>query len=282
MVAFTAASVLTASALNSAFNAYTVNAQTGTTYTFVLTDQGGLVTASNASASTYTVPTNASVAYATGTRIELLNIGAGVVTLSPAGGVTLTGTTTVPQNGRVALVKQATNTWYISPLGGGGLTLITSSTFSAVASVSVNSCFSAAYENYRIVIGLLGSVAASNDLNLRVRAAGTDLSGAVYASSYIFNSQTGGPSRSYTAAGTSGVLGYTNDYKSLVAGDMGSPFATERTTFTGTHMTLGSGAASQAGSLGIVVNNATSYDGFSLISATGTITGTLRVYGYSN
>ena len=43
--------------------AFTLNAQTGTTYTFVLTDANNtLVTASNASAQTYTIPPNSSVA----------------------------------------------------------------------------------------------------------------------------------------------------------------------------------------------------------------------------
>lgn len=113
MVAFTASSVLTAAALNTAFNAYTVNAQTGTTYTFVLTDHGGLVTASNASSSTYTVPPNASVAFAIGDRIGILNIGAGIVTLNPGSGVTINGSSlNISQYGGGTLVKTATNTWY--------------------------------------------------------------------------------------------------------------------------------------------------------------------------
>lgn len=113
MVAFTASSVLTAAALNTAFNAYTVNAQTGTTYTFVLTDHGGLVTASNASSSTYTVPPNASVAFAIGDRIGILNIGAGTVTLAPGAGVTVNASSlNISQYGGGTLVKTATNTWY--------------------------------------------------------------------------------------------------------------------------------------------------------------------------
>ena len=59
-----------------------INAQTGTTYTFVAADAGKLVTASNGSAQTYTVPPNSSVAYATGTTITVIGIGAGKVTLA--------------------------------------------------------------------------------------------------------------------------------------------------------------------------------------------------------
>lgn len=61
------------------------NAQTGTTYTLVLSDAGKLVSLSNASAITLTIPTNASVAFPTNTRIDLLQYGAGQVTVGGAG-----------------------------------------------------------------------------------------------------------------------------------------------------------------------------------------------------
>ena len=69
-----------------------LNAQTGATYTFVLGDNGKLVTASNASAQTYTIPPNSSVAYATGAQINVQQIGAGQVTFAAGSGVTITST----------------------------------------------------------------------------------------------------------------------------------------------------------------------------------------------
>ena len=117
MVAFVAGTTLTAAALNSAFNELVVNAQTGTTYTLVLSDRGGLVTLSNASPITVTVPPNSSVAYATGTQIGLLQKGAGQVTISPGSGVTITAlnsaTKTLGQGALAVLVKIDTNTWYL-------------------------------------------------------------------------------------------------------------------------------------------------------------------------
>jgi hypothetical protein len=74
---------------NLALKTVTVNAQTGTTYTLVLGDASELVTVSNASTHTLTVPTNASVAFATGTVINVARIGAGAVNLAAAGGVTI-------------------------------------------------------------------------------------------------------------------------------------------------------------------------------------------------
>jgi hypothetical protein len=55
MVAFTAGAVLTAANLNTAFNALTFRAVTATSDTFVLADNGGAVSYSNASAITATV-----------------------------------------------------------------------------------------------------------------------------------------------------------------------------------------------------------------------------------
>jgi hypothetical protein len=63
----------------------TLNAQTGTTYTLVLADAHKLVTLSNASAITLTIPTNASVAFEIGDQVNLLQLGAGQVTVGGAG-----------------------------------------------------------------------------------------------------------------------------------------------------------------------------------------------------
>ncbi len=65
------------------------NAQTGTTYTLVAADLGKLVTLSNASAITLTVPPSV---FATGNIINIQQIGAGQVTLAQGAGVTITST----------------------------------------------------------------------------------------------------------------------------------------------------------------------------------------------
>lgn len=96
-----------------------VNAQTGTTYTFVLTDKDDLVTASNASAQTYTIPLNSSVAFPTGSLVNLIQIGAGQVTIAATGGVTLasTGATSTTPKTRaqysvITLIKAGSDSWY--------------------------------------------------------------------------------------------------------------------------------------------------------------------------
>lgn len=69
-----------------------INAQTGTTYTTVLADNGKLVTLSNASAIAVTIPPNSSVAYAVGAQLNLAQTGAGQVTVSGGSGVTVVST----------------------------------------------------------------------------------------------------------------------------------------------------------------------------------------------
>lgn len=90
-----------------------INAQTGTTYTPVLADNGRLVTLSNASAITLTVPLNSSVAYPVGAQINIQQIGAGQVTVVGDTGVTVngTGTKTRAQWSAATLVCTATNTF---------------------------------------------------------------------------------------------------------------------------------------------------------------------------
>jgi hypothetical protein len=102
--------------------AFTANTQTGTTYTAVSTDQYQvLVTMNNAAANAFKIPTNASVAFPTGTAITVLNLGAGVCTLSAV----TSGTTTVvsagatPASPTIAQYKSAvclktgTDTWVV-------------------------------------------------------------------------------------------------------------------------------------------------------------------------
>ena len=109
--------------------AMTQNAQTGTTYTFVLTDFTKLVTLSNASAVAVTLPLESSVAWPAGTQLRLLNLGAGTVTVAGAVGVTINGTPlTLAQYKGAILTKTGTNTWVFLPFSGGSAAAVVSST----------------------------------------------------------------------------------------------------------------------------------------------------------
>lgn len=92
-----------------------INEQTGASYTLVLTDDSKLIDMNKATAQTLTIPTNATVAFPLGTQILVRQKGAGQVTVSPTGGVTLQGAgnefKTQFQHSAIGLVKVATNIW---------------------------------------------------------------------------------------------------------------------------------------------------------------------------
>lgn len=88
--AFTIGQVLTAAEMSNVATAMiAINAQTGTSYTTVLSDDGKLITLDNASSITLTIPPNSSVAYGIGTQINLMALAAGVVTITAGAGVTI-------------------------------------------------------------------------------------------------------------------------------------------------------------------------------------------------
>lgn len=93
-----------------------INAQAAS-YTAVLADQTKYVTLSNASAMTFTVPPNSSVAFPVGTALIGSQIGVGQVTLTPGAAVTINGypgLKVAAQWGSFALLKTATDTWIAS------------------------------------------------------------------------------------------------------------------------------------------------------------------------
>lgn len=113
--------VLTSAGMNGLVS-FTINAQTGTTYTAASTDQYQvLVTMDNASANTFYIPTDATYAFPTGTAITIYQKGAGVTTIT----ATTPATTTVVSAGATlgspvlaryktaVAIKIATNSWVV-------------------------------------------------------------------------------------------------------------------------------------------------------------------------
>ena len=75
-------------------------------YTFVRTDEGRVVMANKATAITFTVPLNSSIAYPIDkTELKVMNKGAGVLTIAGVVGVTLNGTSTIPQYSNAIIRK---------------------------------------------------------------------------------------------------------------------------------------------------------------------------------
>ena len=111
-----------------------VNAQTGTSYTFLSTDIGGIVTFSNASAVAVTLP-QATGSFGAGSTILVENKGVGTVTITPTtSNIDGSSTLALTTNQGVVLISDGTNYTTMRGIGGGasgltvGTTTITSGT----------------------------------------------------------------------------------------------------------------------------------------------------------
>jgi hypothetical protein len=148
--------------------------------------------------------------------------------------------------------------------------------FSAASTVSVNGCFTSVYDNYIVAVRMLGS----NDdvVSWRLRTSGSDITAANYDWNYLsIDSAVNVPTRSanqtssrYGRVGTS--VGSSEMFISGPA--LAAPTHNSHTVIYG----LGISQVMVTGYHQL----STSYDGFSIIPAAGTLTGTLRVYGLRN
>jgi hypothetical protein len=97
-----------------------INAQTGTTYTTVLADNGKIVTLANGSSIALTIPLNSSVAYPVGAQLNLAQLGAGQVTIAGSVGVTVVSTgataaspTLRAQYSTATAIQTSTDNWLV-------------------------------------------------------------------------------------------------------------------------------------------------------------------------
>ena len=170
------------------------------------------------------------------------------------------------------LTAADTNTY----LNNGGLVYITSASFSAVASVSVNSCFTSTYENYLLQVRVYGS--ASSNVALRFRIGGVDDTTALYFDRGYYNN-AGTVTALTNSSATSIFLGnyannasYPGRHTARVLGPQDAARTVVHTQWEDSSTALGGDTHSFMGTV-------TQYDGFTLLPASGTITGKYWVYG---
>ena len=118
---FSTGNVLSATNMNG-LTAFTIETAITADYTAALTDQYQVLDQMNkATAIAYKIPTNASVAFPVGTVLTILNIGAGLCTISAVTPGTTTilsaGATaaspTLAQYKSAACIKTGTDAWYV-------------------------------------------------------------------------------------------------------------------------------------------------------------------------
>jgi hypothetical protein len=150
-------------------------------------------------------------------------------------------------------------------------------TFSGASTVSLNGVFSSAYKNYQIIIGDFASSNNAVAMRMRMRTSGTDNSAASYY-------QAGASAASanpvgYTSSGATNFLigdSSTSKFYSLSA-TLTNPFIASETAGV---FNLGgySNAVTWIGG-NLLHNGSASFDGVSIFPASGTISGTMQVYG---
>ena len=161
------------------------------------------------------------------------------------------------------------------------LVYVAGGTMSAVASVTVDTCFTATYDEYFLLIDVLGSTNAT--LTMQIRNAGSTIT----AGNYQWY-RTGRGSGSEDGAAqlintTSWTLGYLNSgIKSSVAVNIFGPLDNTNPMNTVFANTINA-AATQVDiwSVGLRYSSDQVYDSFVLATSSGTMTGTVRVYGYT-
>ena len=155
-------------------------------------------------------------------------------------------------------------------------------TFSGVSSISLNDVFSATYTNYRIILTADSSV-ASVDVNMRMRVSATDNSSA----NYVWNRQqvNNGTAETATSGGSPATSFNLTPMSGGLSGfgvtDIVRPFATDNTGFSTNYFFYDGASAHASGRVGGITTVTTSYTGFTLIMGSGTMTGTISVYGYT-
>jgi hypothetical protein len=164
----------------------------------------------------------------------------------------------------------------------GGLVLLNTTTFSAQSSVSFNNVFSATYANYKVMFNQTAQ-SATSELYVRLRNAGADRTATVY-----FNSTQG---LNYSNASVNlaglynvgiinvGYIGYGDQNRNSL--DFFDPFnVAQHTIINGNSSGTTAAGAPFTANTGIFYQSLNSNDGFTVYANSGTISGTIEVYGY--
>jgi hypothetical protein len=174
------------------------------------------------------------------------------------------------------LTAANTNTY----LANSGWVYVTSTTFSAVSTVSLNNCFSSTYDHYKVIINNYGSTTSFT--RWRLRASGSDSSASSYFR-YGFNTvynagslvvYNGGPETSWVPCTSYGPAAAGSGTTELF---ISNPFLSTSNTMTTTD--ANDSDAAQSYKLNGMYNQTTSFDGFTIFPNGGTITGNITVYG---
>lgn len=161
-----------------------------------------------------------------------------------------------------------------------GMVLITSTSFTAQSTVSIDNCFSSLYDNYRLVYRLDGS--STQSFRLRWRASGADNTSSAYSSGYNFSridAAGGGDSRMSATTTSLGLVDSTATADSVGYVDIIGPRQSTDTIVFAHAITYEAAAQYHVVMTGRFAGTSV-FDGLTVYPSANTITGSLHVYGY--
>ena len=266
-------------------------------YTITLADilGGNKFLYNSASPGTFTLPTSGLV---DGMVVNVAQIGAGALTVS---GGTIVGTTvtTAQYQGLQFVYASTGTTWYsVAPnVTAPGLAIVTPTsiansggsssatggqvTFTGVTSISLNGVFTSTYENYFVTYTWTQNTTPDSTL-VRLRVGGVDSTGGNYDEYRVYAGTSAARYNNITSWGNSIIGGTGAANTNFASLQMYKPQLAVPTMLS----TVSNYAASGSYPLSITMvgshSASTSYDGISFIANAGTLTGTIRVYGYRN
>jgi len=184
--------------------------------------------------------------------------------------------------GQVLAVSGGVPAWTTPAAASSGLTFINKTTFTGVSSVSVpNDTFTTTYDNYKAIL-TVNSTSANAALSIRMRTSGTDNTAGDYIGAMTGLSFQNVVNNNVSASATAWNLGTPqNGGTPRLQFELGfiRPKLVEISNLN-VHGTAGDANGLVVGSMWF--NTATAFDAFTFLVASGTMAGTIRVYGYQN
>jgi len=252
--------------------------------TAATTSVAGIVQLSDSISTTSSVL--ASTPTATKSAYDLANGAIAKTTVTTAGDI-IYRNATVPTRlgigtaGQVLKVNSGATAPEWATMGASGMTLVKRASFSAVATTTTtfDAVFTSTYDNYLIVGDkILGSI-NNADLRFQYRVSGATQAGSQFYGSYFGYSYGGTLTTNFVSAGTSFVIATLGN---STPETVGFNITAAKVVSSDTPQIFGTAYESNRAvplALGAKYNSAIAADGFILSSSSGTITGTVSVYG---
>ena len=181
----------------------------------------------------------------------------------------------VGTTGQVLTVAGGVPSWATPAVSASGLTLITTQSFTTSSGVNINDIFSTTYDHYKLVFSLTASTSAS--LNGRLRVAGADNTNSTYDTQRLTASNATVSAARVTAQTSFEITDY-NGQQFVVAAEIYNPFASLRTNVIW-QSTVESPPSYWVRSGYFTAT--TSFTGLTVYPSSGTISGSVSVWGFS-